>query len=290
MNVNKKYRDRLFRHLFGLPENKGALLSLYNALNDSNYDNPDDLTIYTLDDVIYMNMKNDVSLMIDDRLTLFEHQSTINPNMPLRGLFYFARMYERYQRDSNFRIYDTKLHKIPTPQYYVFYNGAADAPDKTVLRLSDAFIHRTETGDFEWSAIMLNINYGHNQELMDKCRVLHDYAAFVDKVQTLKQNNPLEIAIDNAVKWCIENDVLSEYLAAHRAEVKDMMLTEYDEKEAMQWFKEEGRAEEHAKVVISTVDALIANTGWTLEQACKALNFTAEEYHSAKEQQHLTNH
>ena len=133
---------------------------------------------------------------------------------------------------------------------------------------------------------MLNINYGHNQELMEKCRVLHDYAAFVDKVQTLRKYYPLEIAIDNAVKWCIENDVLSEYLAAHRAEVVDMMLTEYDEKEAMQWFEDKGRTEGRAEGVAiglaKAVDALVSAKNMPLEEACKALNFSIEEYNSAK--------
>lgn len=70
---NVKYKDRLFRFVFG--ENKEWLLSLYNAVNETQYDNPNDITITTLDDVIYVKMKNDVSLLLDSELSLYEHQS-----------------------------------------------------------------------------------------------------------------------------------------------------------------------------------------------------------------------
>ena len=286
LTANKKYRDRVFRHLFGSPDRKEDLLSLYNVLNNTDYNNVDDLELFTLEDVIFMNMKNDVSLIIDGRLSLYEHQSTINPNMPLRGLCYFARMYERYREEHHFNIYSSSLFRIPTPQYYVFYNGKENAPDRTLLRLSSAFIHEVNDGEFEWTATMLNVNYGHNAELMERCGTLREYSILVDQVETNRKTQSIEIAIKNAVEWCINNDVLTDYLRTHRSEVVAMMLTEYNEEETMLMFKEEyleqGRAEEHAKDIVTTVDALIANMDWSLEQACKALNFSIEEYNSAK--------
>lgn len=197
--VNIKYKDRLFRAYFGDEENRDKLLSLYNALNDSNYDDPSELEINTLDDVIYMNMKNDVSFIVGGYMSVFEHQSTINPNMPFRGLCYFTRMYEKYKVQNNLNMFKSTIQKIPTPQYYVFYNGKADAPDKTVLRLSEAFMHQVKDGEFEWTAIMLNVNAGHNQELMEKCRPLLEYSVLVATVREgLEEGLRLEDAIDRA--------------------------------------------------------------------------------------------
>ena len=150
---NRKYKDRLFRLLFS---NKQYLLQLYNALTHSNYENPDDLQITTLDDVLYM--KNDVSVLLDDYLNLYEHQSTINPNLPLRGLFYFAELYR--QVISNCNIYSTRLIPLPTPLYFVFYNGNTDIGESMTLKLSDAFIHGNEQSGMELNVTVLNINYG----------------------------------------------------------------------------------------------------------------------------------
>ena len=286
INVNVKYRDRLFRHLFGSPDRKEELLSLYNALNNTNYENAEDLEIYTIEDVIYVNMKNDVSLLLDGTLSLFEHQSTINPNMPLRGLCYFARMYERFWQNQPYKKYSTSILRIPTPQYYVFYNGDDSVEDKTTLKLSKAFIREAREGEFEWTATMLNINYGHNKELMDKCKTLHDYATLVDKVKYYNEENPLEPAIDNAVKWCIENDVLAEYLRVHRGEVVAMMLTEYNEEEARRALREEaieqGHAEGLERGLAQAVDALKETMHLSVEDACKALKITVEDYNRAK--------
>ena len=285
--VNIKYKDRLFRAYFGDEENRDKLLSLYNALNDSNYDDPGELEINTLDDVIYMKMKNDVSFIVGGYMSLYEHQSTLNPNMPFRGFCYFAKMYEKYKTQNHLNMFTSTLRMIPTPQYYVFYNGKVEAPDRTLLRLSDAFMQPVKEGEFEWTAVMLNVNNGKNKELMEKCRPLHEYAILVEKVREgVTEGLELEEAIDRAVNWCIHNDCMVQYLRKHREEVTDMWLTEYDEEETMQMFKEEyleqGLEQGRAETIVKTVDALIANTDWSLEQACKALNISADEYNCAK--------
>ena len=241
--INVKVKDRLFLKIFG-EENKDNLLCLFNALNGTDYTDPEDLELYTIEDVIYMNMKNDVSCMVDSHLQLYEHQSTFNPNMPLRGFMYFSRMFERYKTKASLNIYSSKLQKIPTPQFYVFYNGNEEAPDRLDLKLSDAFIHPVRTGTFEWTAVMLNINAGHNKELFDKCKPLYEYSVFVDKVKKgIAEGKPKEEAINEAVQWCITHDVMAEYLKIHKAEVTDMMLTEYNEEQTMNSFYAEGKAE-----------------------------------------------
>ena len=236
--VNRKHKDSLFRMIFSEGENsRKRLLELYNALNNTSYDNPDDLTITTLSDVIYMKMKNDISFLIDNRMTLFEHQSTYNPNMPLRGFLYFANLYQAFVADyPDLNIYGSKLIKIPTPQYIVFYNGSDKRlkGERVKLRLSDAFEHEIKTGDFEWTAQLIDINYGANKELMDKCVTLKHYSIFVDKVKRYnKESKDLTKAIDKTVDECISEGILADFLLKMKSEVRNVLLEEFDEEQAI---------------------------------------------------------
>ena len=154
--VDREYKNNVFCDLFS--EKKNAL-SLYNALNHTAYTDIDDLEIVTLSDVIFMQQKNDVSIMFQNELALWEHQSTLNYNMPLRGLIYFAHNIDGILKSKGITLYGKKIVKIPSPVYYVFYNGTEHAPDRQDLKLSDSFISPTE--GYEWTAHMLNINAGH---------------------------------------------------------------------------------------------------------------------------------
>ena len=242
--TNPKYKDRLFRFIFGREEHKDKILSLYNALNGTSYTNKDDITIYTIEDVIYIDMKNDVALLFDSHMTLWEHQSSINPNMPLRGLMYFGKLYDKYVTEKKLNIYGSKLQKIPTPSYIVFYNGDDDAPPITKLRLSDAFEVPDTVKDFEWTATMYNLNPGKNDELLEACEPLRSYMTFVNKVRECKDSGmETEQAIDTAVVYCIDNDIMADMLLAHRAEVKDMCLTEFNEKVFIDGIREESKEE-----------------------------------------------
>ena len=204
-------------------------MSLYNALNSSHYTNPDDIEITTLEDVIYCKMKNDISFIIDDRLSLFEHQSTYNPNMPLRGFLYFAKHFEKYIVGNEVDIYGSTLIKMPTPKFVVFYNGTGMAEDRKILRLTDSFTTNKEKSCMELEAIVLNINYGKNKKLMESCRSLMEYSYFVQKVKDYSQKHERDIAIELAVDECIKENILKEILIKNRSEVVDMLLTEYDE-------------------------------------------------------------
>ncbi|MBQ9989724.1 MAG: hypothetical protein IJP31_02090 [Lachnospiraceae bacterium] len=176
-----RYKDKLFRFIFN--HNKEWLLSLYNALNDTHYTDPEELTITTLEDVIYIKMKNDISLLLDSEMNLYEHQSSWNPNMPLRGLFYFSTLYKAYLSALEKDLYGKVLIKIPSPRYVVFYNGDRKTGDVVKLRLSDAFEKEDESGEFQWTATLYNINRGHNRTLLDSCMALKHYSIYVDKVK-----------------------------------------------------------------------------------------------------------
>lgn len=244
VKINREHKDRLFRLIFGSERNKKNLLALYNALNDTHYSEADELQITTIEDAIYMGMKNDVSLLIHSRMALYEHQSTYNPNMPIRGMMYAAMLYEKYIETNNLNIYGSTLMKLPAPQYVVFYNGFGEHEDEEMLRLSDAFEVNERIDGYEWTARMLNINYGRNKVLMEKCKPLQDYAIFIDKVKTyIGQKQPLREAVMRATEECIKEDVMAEFLKAHRAEVIDVCITEYNEEKVMDAIREEGREE-----------------------------------------------
>lgn len=247
--INRKYKDVLFRKIF---HDKEQLLSLYNAVNHTQYMNPDELEITTIENTVYMSMKNDLSFMIAFMMNLYEHQSTINPNMPVRGLLYFARLYENYINDRQMNIYGKKLVKLPMPQYVVFYNGRQEQPDEVIMKLSDAFVPikmhdgRDDVSEpaIECRVRMLNINLGHNLEMMQGCRRLWEYSYFVEQVnQYIDGGNELKAAINKAMDDCIQKDVLKDILVQSRSEVCSMLLTEYDAKKHMRITYEEGREE-----------------------------------------------
>ncbi len=235
IQTNRVYKDSLFKRIFGREEHKDWLLSLYNAVNNSNCTEEDILEITTIDNIIYLNMKNDVSFLIDSQMNLYEHQSTYNPNMPLRGLFYFSNLYQAYLTKMDLNLFSSKLLKIPTPQFIVFYNGLSKQPDKSTLKLSDAFMHpllEPQNPDFEWTATMLNINRGHNSELMGKCRALKEYSLFVDRVrENIAKGLSKVDAVNEAVEYASREDFLDGLFKKERSEVLQVSLTEFDMEE-----------------------------------------------------------
>ena len=170
--INRNYKDNVFRMLFGREEAKENALDLYNALADTAYTDPWELKLNAIENAVYMGYKNDVSFVFRDEMHLWEEQSTYNPNMPVRGLTYFSKLYTKYLAEHHINLFTTALRKLPTPRYFVFYLGTDDQPESSVLRLTDAFDH-PELADVEVKATMLNINCGHNQELLKKCRSLN---------------------------------------------------------------------------------------------------------------------
>ena len=243
--LNRKYKDRLFRFIFSDKEN---LLQLYNAINNSHYSNPDDLVITTIDDVVYMGMKNDLSFIIDDIMSLYEHQSTYSPNLPLRGLFYFSAMYRNYIEPMKQKLYTDSPLRIPFPVYLVFYNGSMEEPERKEILLSDLFIQNGKglQPALECTALLLNINFGHNQELMEKCRILKEYAQFIHTIRSkISVGLPFQEAVETAVEDCISQNILSEILRKNKAEVIDMILTEYDENEFREFLKEDSWKKGH---------------------------------------------
>ena len=269
---NRQYKDRLWRMIFN---NKEDLLQLYNAINRTDYQNPDDLEVNTLEDVLYLSMKNDVSFLVGGTMNLYEHQSTFNPNMPLRGVFYFSRLYEGYVADNNLMIYHEKRVRLPKPKYIVFYNGTKNQPDSMELKLSDCFENTdNEAPCLECTATMLNINYGHNQELMKHCRRLEEYSIFVQCVREYIQSEPsVKDALEKAIDTCINQDVLADFLKKHRAEVTNMILTTYDKDLYEKTLKENAREEGLESGILLAKYLFNDNRSKDLERASKDIEY-----------------
>ena len=235
--ANRKYKDTIFRMLFS---DKKNLLSLYNALNGKNYSDCAQLEIVTLENAIYMSMKNDLAFILDLALFLWEHQSTYNPNIPLRDLMYIAKEYEKYIKEKGISLYSNRQQKIPAPQFIVFYNGNRKIGERMEHRLSDAY--ETSNGEpaLELKVLVININEGYNQKLMESCQILKEYAQYVSKVRTYKKTLKLNEAVEKAVEECIQEGILREFFLKHRAEVVAMSIFEYDR----EWEEEILRKEE----------------------------------------------
>ena len=248
LHADRKYKDRLFRLVFS---DKKDLLDLYNAVNGTDYDNPEELEVNTLENVLYLSMKNDLSFLIDAELNLYDHQSPCNPNMPMRGFLYFGDLYS------------STAKQFPIPQHIGFYNGTRKEPGRKILKLSDLFEHSStdKRPCLECETLVLNINYGHNRELMEKCRRLKEYAIFVDMVRkNLTAGAPLEEAVTRAADTCIDQGILEDLLKKQKAEVVRMALENYDlekyEKAIKKESYEEGYQDGQEKGICQLIKAL----------------------------------
>lgn len=284
--ARRDYKDTIFRRLFQDREN---LLSLYNAVNRTSYTDAEALTVVTLENAVYMNMKNDVAFLLDNRLSLYEHQSTWNPNMPLRDLFYVSRTYQGLVKDET--LYSSKRLKLPAPHFLVFYNGTEEREESSVLKLSDSFEYvgtQKEEPNLELKVLVLNINQGKNKELLELCRTLKEYMIFVDRIRLYTKTMELDAAAERAVDECIHEGVLSDFLRKNRGEAIEMSIFEYDEErelklirraeyeEGLKEGREEGR-EDGLKSHLRSQVVKKLKKGKTAEQIAEELEEKVQE-------------
>ena len=272
---NREYKDRLFNFLFGSEENKAWTLSLYNAVNGSHYTDPDAIEITTIKEVMYLGMHNDVSFLISGEMSLYEQQSTYNPNMPVRLMEYVVHLYDKYVKQTRQNKYGKKQMRLPAPRLVVFYNGMDEEPEEKLLRLSDSFPEGA-VSDIEVTVRMINVNYGKNEELLATCRPLYEYSWLVEEVRRNNRTGDesgAESAIDLAIDAMPDDFVIKPFLEAHRAEVKGMLLAEYNQAETMELFKEEGIEEERVRNIQSMMETLKL----TAKQAMDALKIPFSE-------------
>ena len=235
---NREHKDSLFVDLFYQDETaKKNLLSLYNALHDTEYQDENVIRKVKIEDVLYKNFKNDISFEANGQvLVLGEHQSTVNPNIPARCLLYVGRAYEQLI-DKKAR-YRTTLVKIPTPEFYTFYNGQKEQPLEQELKLSDAFMNPAENNSMELKVKVININSDKAHELLKKCDILREYSQFID---TVRAHSGEESAIKKAIRECIDRGILADYLKRKGSEVENMLIAEYSYEEDIQVKQQEAK-------------------------------------------------
>lgn len=234
-NYQRNQKDTIFRRLF--TEKKNAL-DLYNALNKTAHTNAEELEITTLENTIYMKFKNDVSFVFDFELMLYEHQSTVNLNMPLRDLVYVTDLYKGMIRRDD--LYQSGRIKLPVPGFVVFYNGAVPQPEERILRLSDSYEKKTDEPELELTVKVYNINLGHSPELLEACSLLKEYAQYVEQVREYAKGLPPEKAVERAIEDCIRNGILADFLSRNRAEATAVCIYEYNEELHLKNVREEG--------------------------------------------------
>ena len=283
MDTSKRiYKDSLFRAYFKDTE---IFVQLCNAVTGLNL-KAAQLRENTVDEILFSSLRNDVSFSAEENcFVFFEHQSTRNFNMPLRMLFYLSLLYKPHAGDDF--IYRTKMINLPAPRFFVFYNGKEPCPEESTLKLSDAF---SMAGDIELTVKVFNINYNENFRLIQSCRPLHDYSLFIERVEFYRATGiTRDEAILAAMKWCIEKNIMRDFLEAHKWEVFDMVNLVWNEENAKKSYiaqgREEGReeglvkglVEGERKNALENIRALMKNLHWTAQVAMDALGILPEK-------------
>lgn len=236
--VNRCFKSEVFSLLL---ENKANALQVYNALNNTEYYVLEDLNIYKLENAIYLSYVNDASFIIASTLNIYEHQSTVNPNMPLRKLIYISNLIADLVKNEN--LFGTKLVTIPTPKFVTFYNGLEDMPEIQELKLSDAYEVFTDNPELELKCTVININIGENKAFLEKCKVIKDYAIFVDLVRQNLEKLTLDDAVEITIDRCIKEHILEDFLKSERVKVMSLSVLEFNLERQLKFEREEGREE-----------------------------------------------
>ena len=270
--ANPQYKSTLFSTIFS---EKANALEMYNALNGTDYDDPDEITITTLKNVVFLNRYNDVSYVIGGVFNLYEHQSTYNPNMPLRSFFYIAQTFEKMVDQKN--LYSPIRVPIPTPKFVVFYNGTKDQPDRQYMNLSDSYTNKKIPGDMELTVTMLNVNYGHNAELMKKCEALNGYSLYISKFREYNESGKFthSESAERALDYCIKNNVMTEFFRERRKEVVGVIL-EVTEEVIREWIQELEFVNREQTEIIEAKLKEIDEQAETIETVLKEIDEQAE--------------
>lgn len=283
---NREHKDSVFIDLFYTDETaRKNLLELYNALYDTDYTDPEVIQYIGLENILFKNYKNDLAFTVEkERIVLSEHQSTVNPNMPLRDLLYIAREYEKIVplRDR----YKRGLVRIPTPKFFVFYNGEEAYPQEKILHLSDAFMERDTDINLELAVRVININTDKKHEILNKCPILREYSEFVETVRKYRKE---EAQLQKAVNECIKKGILADYLYRKSSEVINMLMAEYDYETDIAVQREEAAEEATEKATkeadrkfLEHIDKLMKKMNLSAEEACKILEEPYDRYQTLK--------
>lgn len=282
-NGNREYKSDVFSMLM---EDSANALEVYNALNGTNLTDPEAIEIRTLDKGVSLSVRNDAAFIVDAALSIYEHQSTVCPNMPVRNLIYYSTIVAKILKDKN--IYGRGRVRIPVPKFVVFYNGDEDQPEEYYMKLSDSFAKKTDNPELELVCKVYNINYGKNEQLLEKCGIIRQYMTFVEYVRFYHKEQDydnLETAINRAINRCIDEGVLVDFLKENRSEVVKVTQLDYtfdrqimlEREEAREEGREEGRAEGREEGRAEEIISSVYDGDYGIVRGAEKLGITVSE-------------
>ena len=236
--TSKQYKDTLFRALF---QDKKRFIELYNAIANENY--PENTEIEPCPTNPIMAMFNDLAFLVGSKLiVLCEHQSTLNPNMPLRFLFYISDTLRSYVIDKD-DLYRRAQVKIPTPEFYILYNGKQN-PDMQTMVLSDAFLMKGIEYTLELTVKVVDIRFDHGKDVLEQSTTLSGYAYLIAEIENNISNGlTRDEAIKKSINICIEHGILIEYLKENYEGVVNLLTFEYDQEAERRAMRLDGKQE-----------------------------------------------
>lgn len=275
---NREYKSDVFSMLM---EDKRNALSVYNVLNGSNYTDPETVEMHTLDKGVSLTVRNDCAFVVDAALSIYEHQSTVCPNMPVRNLIYFSTILQKIVKNRN--IYGKSLIRIPVPKFVVFYNGEEDQESEYTMKLSDAFEKKVDDPELELTCKVYNINFGKNEAILKSCKILKDYMTFVEYVRLYHKEQEYEDlaqAINRAIDRCIEENVLADFLSENRTEVVKVTQMDYTFDRQLELerdeARQEGRQEGFQEGQLATLYSLVSDKIITVTQAAEQVGLSEQ--------------
>ena len=260
--TNPRVRDTLFCKYAGTASN---LLAISNAIRGTNHTDASRIQINTLQGSFYSNLKNDISFILDTLIMmLIEHQTTLNPNMPVRLLNYVAELFKIYLEPEKRKMYSSSLIQIPAPEFYVFYDGDDTSFERKILKLSDAF--KAPSNKLELIVHVYNLATGKNEALKSICKPLREYSTFSNHYKLLRQQGlAIDEAVRDTIRYCIDNNVMRDYLQCNESEVINMFGFEWNEKEEREALLEAGEARGRASGRIESVRELLTKGILTMD-------------------------
>ena len=298
-NPNREVKSSAFTSYYGLPENAA---NLYQALAHVSDVDPKSIKYETLQGVLYLARKNDLAFTVDKKvLVVGEHQSTVNENMPLRSIIYYGRTMEKLIEPRS--IYKNRRILIPTPEFYMFYNGKELRPSEWTMNLSDAYLVKADTPMLQLCVKVININPSAHHPILEECRSLYEYSCFMQEIRDRTDAGlRLDEAIPEAMEVCIKRGIMVDFIREHGTEVRNMLYTQFNLEDAKEVWKEEWEEEamergrslglkqglerglEQGKwmTLVKNIDEFRKNMNFSLEEACKGAGVTVEEYNQAK--------
>lgn len=267
---SREYKSDVFSLLM---EDKSYALEVYNALNGSHYENPDEVEIIQLEKGVSLSIRNDASFIIDMNISFYEHQSTYNPNMPLRSLIYYVNALEEWIKKQEIDLFSGRRIRIPTPHFVVFYNGLKKRPEYEEMKLSDSFYHVMDIPELEIKCRVYNINPPHNQQLKHQSKGLEGYTYFVEKVRSYQEMNmDTEEAVDQAIRDCIEKNILREFFLEKGDEIRKMTHLDFTWEKREKLIRKEEFEEGRLEGMATSILDLLTELGTVSETLSEHIN------------------